>query len=400
MQFSGISRRTFLGAAAAAHPLLGANSKGTRIAMPEVEIADPLTERKMFRLTDPDVLFHLPHFHHRFLSRKNDFILLGGELDGTRQIFEYDLNRGRLTQLTDGPGVNTYSATLDARERTLYFVQGDALVETNARGRGQRKVYQVETGWALTGHLGLTANAKYAALIEMRDGDQRDDPREQFEKGPRCRLRVVDLAGSAPARTLVEEDRWLAWPQFRPGGLDILYAHEGPWGEIEDRLRLIGFDGSNDKALRPRSGEEEVGQEQWAADGSRIYFVHFPDSTGRRATVRSVDPVSGAEHTISPCSAFGWMQVNADATAIVGASRRLSGPNIYVLFTKLAREITLCEHSSSREPYPLPGGRSDPHASHPAPVFSRNSQWVYFTSDREGRPAIYRMKLEDLVSET
>jgi oligogalacturonide lyase len=94
------------------------------------------------------------------------------------------------------------------------------------------------------------------------------------------------------------------------------------------------------------------------------------------------------------------MQVNPDASAFVGASRRASGPNIYVLFTKLKREITLCEHSSSRKPYPLPGGGMDPYAAHPAPVLSHDSQWVYFTSDREGKPAIYRMKLEDLVSET
>ena len=367
--------------------------------MPEVELEDGLTGRKMARLTDPDVLFHLPHFHHRFLS-KNDFIVLGGELDGTRQLFEYDLNRGRLTQLTEGPGVNTYSATLDNRERSLYYIQSNTLIEAGARGRGERTVYQAEAGWALTGHLGLTTNSDYAALIEMRDGDHRDDPREQFEHGPLCRLRVVDIAGKVAPRTLVEEERWLAWPQFQPGGMNILYAHEGPWGEIEDRLRLISFDGKTDKALRPRTGEEEVGQEQWAEDGSRVYFVHFPDKTGRRATVRAVDPAGGAEEEISPCSAFGWMRVNADASAFVGASRRASGPNIYVLFTKLKREITLCEHSSTRKAYPSPGGGTDPYAAHPVPVLSHNSQWVYFTSDREGKPAIYRMKLEDLVSET
>lgn len=396
MRFRGISRRTFLGAVGTI-PLLGANSKGTRLDMPEVEIVDPLTERKMFRLTDPDVLFHLPHFHHRFLSRKNDFILLGGELDGTRQLFEYDLNRGRITQLTEGPGVDTYSATLDSRERTLFYIQSDALV---SGGRGDGKIYHAAAGWRLTGHLGLTTNSDFAALIEMKDGDQRDDPREQYEKGPRCRLRVIDVSGKSTPRTLVEEDRWLAWPQFRPGGLDVLYAHEGPWGEIEDRLRLVSFDGKEDKALRPRTGDEEVGQEQWSEDGSRVYFVHFPDKTGRRATVRAVDPATGAEETISPCSAFGWMQVNPDGSTIVGASRRASGPNVYVLFTKLQREITLCEHSSSRKPYPLPGGGSDPNAAHPSPVIAHNSQWIYFTSDREGKPAIYRMKLEDLVSET
>jgi len=51
------------------------------------------------------------------------------------------------------------------------------------------------------------------------------------------------------------------------------------------------------------------------------------------------------------------------------------------------RELTLCEH----------------HASDPAmvsPVFSPDSQSIFFASDRHGKSAIYRVHVEKFVEET
>lgn len=53
----------------------------------------------------------------------------------------------------------------------------------------------------------------------------------------------------------------------------------------------------------------------------------------------------------------------------------------------MKRELTLCEHRAS-----------DPAMA--APVFSANSQQLFFTSDLHGNPAIYRLDVTKLVSET
>jgi hypothetical protein len=72
-----------------------------------------------------------------------------------------------------------------------------------------------------------------------------------------------------------------------------------------------------------------------------------------------------------------------------------------VLFPSLDREITLCEHRASGKPYPIAGTDAmDYSCAAPETAFSRDSQWVYFTSDREGQPAVYRMNVEDLVEST
>jgi Tol biopolymer transport system component len=44
--------------------------------------------------------------------------------------------------------------------------------------------------------------------------------------------------------------------------------------------------------------------------------------------------------------------------------------------------------------------QEDRCASWPEPVFSHDSQWVYFATDREGKPAIYRINVADIVERT
>jgi oligogalacturonide lyase len=407
-----ITRRAFL---AASTPMLAKEvraGKGARFQAPMVKFADPLTERQMWRLTDPTVLHHLPHYHHHFISRNNESLLVTSEISGERQIFELRVEEagkgsaqtatGRMTQLTEGPGVHPYSATLGTRDRWIYFLQGDTLKQVEIRNGKERKIYTAPAGWRLTGHLSAADQGTYVALIEMRAGDWVSGFEQQFEKRPRCRLRVVE-SRSGRNWIAVETDNWLANPQFRPAGTAILYSYEGPWHKVDGRLHLVGLNGENPRSLRPREGAEGLGHEFWGADEDQsyfIYYVFYPDETGRGATVRRIAENSDKEEVVSRCTSFGWLQGNDDSSVIVGASRSLAGPNIYLLFTHLKRELTVCEHATSSKPYPIAGADAqDPSVAWPEPVFSHDSQWIYFTSDKEGKPAIYRMNVADLVEQ-
>ena len=106
-------------------------AQGSRLDQQPVELADELTGRALERLTDLKLLFHFPHYHHRFLAANNRSLILGGEADGTRQIHFHDLRRNRTTQLTDGEGTFSYSATMDDGEKDLFYLQGDGLNRTS-----------------------------------------------------------------------------------------------------------------------------------------------------------------------------------------------------------------------------------------------------------------------------
>ena len=392
------SRREALAASLLLHGSTLKGEQGSRFEQGAVELTDELTGRVLDRLTDLKVLFHLPHYHHRFLTADNRALILGGEADGTRQIHFYDLRRNRCTQLTGGDGTFAYSATMDEDEKELFYLQGDGLNRTSLNGRGGHQVFRCPGGWRFTGHMSISEGARTAALVEIREDDYRDNPAEQVAVRPQSRIRIIDLA-SGKDRLAVTQRAWLTHPQFRPGRRELLYtqaagAEPGPqayWSSIDEK---------NAKPLRPDDGGR-VERAYWALGGGEARFVHFPDDNLRGATVRSIVPETGAERRIARCSAFGWLQENSDGSAFVGASKRPSGPNVYVLFPSLDREITLCEHGASGKPYPIAGTDDlDYFCATPETAFSHDSQWVYYSSDREGQPAVYRMKVEDLVEST
>ena len=64
-----------------------------------------------------------------------------------------------------------------------------------------------------------------------------------------------------------------------------------------------------------------------------------------------------------------------------------TSPTILILLRVTRRELTLCEHRAG-----------DP--SSVAPIFSPDSQTIFFQSDRHGKPAIYEIHVEKLVEAT
>ncbi|MDE0262177.1 MAG: oligogalacturonate lyase family protein [Bryobacterales bacterium] len=395
-----VSRRCFL-AAASAQTAARAVGRGTRLRVESTEFQDGLTGRDITRLTDSAVLHHLPGSNLRCVARNNAFVLVAAEHGGVRQFHRLDLKRERLVQLTEGEAVHPYAAHLRRNDRGFYYLQGNELLQADIQGGGRRRLFACPDGWTLTGDLDISGAERYAALIEMAAGDVEPTPEQQFAREPHCRVRIVEISRN-PSRgkswVAAEERRWLSSPRFRPWRSQLLYAREGPWRRVRRRLQLVNLDGSSRTSLRPATGAERLGASYWAADGARLRFVHFPDGEKWTAGIRSIQPETREETADTPCSGFDWMTENADGTAIIGASRRPSGPNIYVLFPRMRREITLCEHLSSLKPYPLAGtDRSDPHAAAPAPALAPDSAAVYFSSDWEGLPAVYRMPIDDLV---
>ena len=249
----------------------------------------------------------------------------------------------------------------------------------------EREIWQVESGWVGTGDLGISIDGRYAAVVEMRAADRVSDAAQQFERKPLCRIRVVETF-KGNSWIAVEEKAWLARPQIRPKRDQILYCHEGPEERLAARLWLVNLDGKQKQSVRPRQGEEELGPEYWTGDGKLIGYAHYPDHAVRKATVRTFNPDTREEQVLSPCTQFWHLRGNADNSAIAGASRSKAGPNVYVLFPLIQREITVCEHTST--------------ALAPRLAFSPDSQWIYFSSDRGGVAAVYRAAVGDLVEKT
>ena len=97
-----------------------------------------------------------------------------------------------------------------------------------------------------------------------------------------------------------------------------------------------------------------------------------------------ISPDSNQDQSVAKTSQFVHFDANHDTSVFVGASRNQASPHILLLLRTTQRELTLCEHRAS-----------DPAAT--APVFSADSQQVFFQSDKHGKLAIYRVHVERFV---
>jgi oligogalacturonide lyase len=148
---------------------------------------------------------------------------------------------------------------------------------------------------------------------------------------------------------------------------------------------LANYDGQQNFALRTAQGE--TGPAIWSPDGRTVFYLNYPSDPHRLHNIRELTPDSQEDRPVADTTQFVAFERNADASVFTGASGSKASPHVLLLVRTVKRELTLCEHRAS-----------DPKMV--SPVFSPNSQQVYFVSDRHGKPAIYSIAVEKLVEET
>jgi len=173
------------------------------------------------------------------------------------------------------------------------------------------------------------------------------------------------------ATTLAEAEEEMSDPITRPKRASVLYRRGGG-------LYLANFDGKQNYRLRVSEGG--VSQAMWSPDGRSVLYLNA-------SAIREFVPDSNADRAVAQTSQFASFARNGDASVFVGAGGSKVSPYVMLLVRAVKRELTLCEHRAS-----------DPAMV--TPMFSPNSQQVFFNSDLHGKKAIYRMDVQKLVAAT
>jgi oligogalacturonide lyase len=168
-------------------------------------------------------------------------------------------------------------------------------------------------------------------------------------------------------------------PMPRPRRASV--AYRGP----ENSYWLAHLDGSRNFRLRLAAGLSLTAR--WAPDGRTLYYLSDPSEPGRSIQLREHDPDTGEDKLVAATSQFASFSANTDASVFAGASLSKAQPFVMILLRSVRRELTICEHRAT-----------DPASV--SPVFTPDSQQIYFQSDREGKPALYSMNIERLVEKT
>lgn len=332
-----------------------------------VRYLDPGTEFEVFRVTDPKHSSFLPPAANRLFPRRGGLLLYASDRGGTLQAYTLDLKKWESNALTDASALDPASLTLTPDDRSVVYADSGSLHIVAAGGGNRRELYRFPQG-ALPSGGGQPLRVAVTA----------DGPSVLFAESGTI-LRMLPLAGGGGAPRKVAENReGIDVPLVRPRRASVLYRSK-------DALWLANFDGQRQARLKT-APEGGIGPAFWSPDGRLVFYLHFP-ADGRSNTIREHNPDTGEDKLLGRTSQYVAFSANADASVFVGSSMSKAGPYVLLMLRSVRRELAICEHKAS-----------DP--ARVAPVFSPDSQKVFFQSDRHGKPALYSMVVDRLVEKT
>ncbi len=359
------TRRGFI-ASLAAGGAPAAEKKVQPLTPERLRYADPATEFPVTRLTSPKHASVLPPASRRVVARRGTFLVFSSDRTGSHQLMQMFLNTGEARQLTEAAALDPLSPALSPDDRSVLFFDGPVLRQLLFASMREMEVYRVPEGWARGRGFSVCQDGSRACLVETREG--------------RARLRMAPLRShGGEAATAFEAPGPLGDPLPRPRHPDVLYR------DGEDFLALAEEGQRNGRRLPLAPGR--TGPAFWSADGERLVYLSLPAEHGQLNTIREWAAGNDSERLVAATSQYASFAPNADGSIFVGASASKASPYILLLLRATRRELPLCEHRSS-------------DAAGVSPVFSPDSQRVFYQSDRDGQPAIYTVDVQRLVERT
>jgi hypothetical protein len=150
-------------------------------------------------------------------------------------------------------------------------------------------------------------------------------------------------------------------------------------------LWLVEFNGQNDRKLRTPEGTPV--QALWLADGKSFCYLRIPEARTELHELREQTPDTGEDKRLAPTSQFITFTRNSDASVFAGVSQNKGSPYILLLLRVARRELTVAEHRAR-----------DPHDV--TVLFTPNSQRLLWSTNREGKSAIYSFAVDKFVEQT
>ena len=358
------TRRGFLTSLAAVGAS-AAEKKAPPLPAEHLRYADPATEYPVTRLTSPKHSSILAPASHRVVSRKGSFLLYTSDQTGALQLMQAFLTTGEARQLSEAGALDPSSPALSPDDRSVLFFDGPVLKQLVFLTMRETEMYRVPEGWSRRG-FSVSQDGARACLVETREG--------------RWRVRTAPLRSrGGEAATAFEVPSPLGDALPRPRHEDILYS------DGDGLLTLWEAGGRKSRRLPLAPGRP--GPAFWAADGESLLYLNVSTVPGKLNTIREWVAASDSERLVANTSQYASFAPNANGSIFVGASANKASPYILLLLRVTRRELPLCEHRSSE-------------AAGVRPVFSPDSQRVFYQSDRDGKPAIYSVNVQKLVEPT
>ncbi len=356
----GLTRRSFLSVLPPSLVLAVSDVRQKRMrSLPQVgefvRFVDPLTENIVVRLTNPGWESVLPAPVHRFIAARERFLVFSSTRFGPLSPLETDLRTGRSRLLCESKDLAPRSLCLDARERALYLLDGKTVREITLSNLRTRTIAEGADAFALEGHSSQVLVLKGTQLIRVSG------------------RKIIADGVNGPEISVRPSGEGCFFERAPSSGVrEIWYVSFAGLGESKPKLLAKG----------------NIWNPIWNPNGQSLLFLREIEINGVPVPeIHEVLPDTGMERPVERTSQFAAFAPNGNGSVFVGASRSKAQPTVDLLLRSPQRELTLCEHRSTK-----PASVS--------PVFSPDSRRVYFQSDHEGKSALYAVNVERLVEPT
>ncbi|MCE0847186.1 oligogalacturonate lyase family protein [Buttiauxella sp. A2-C1_F] len=381
-------------------------AKGMRVKLVYEVSQDPDTGVEVTRLTPPEVTCHRNYFYQKCFTQDGSKLLFAGEFDGNWNYYLLDIAAAEAVQLTEGTGDNTFGGFLSPDDKSLYYVKNErTLLEVNLETLVEREVYRVPADWV--GYGTWVANSDCTKLVGIEISKDDWVPlndwkifHDFFHKGPNCRLLRVDLQTGESA-VIHQENNWLGHPIYRPfDDNTVAFCHEGPHDLVDARMWMVNEDGSNVRKVKEHAEGESCTHEFWVPNGSSLMYVSYLKGQQGR-TIYSYNPDNGENTEVMQMPACSHLMSNFDGSLLVGDGsgtpvdvKDTSGytidndPYLYAFDVAKKAYFRVARHDTSWATF-----ANSRQVTHPHPSFTPDDSAILFSSDKDGKPALYIAKM-------
>lgn len=318
------------------------------------EFLDPVTEVVIQRMTsEANNSFLLPPAH-RSISRRSDQVLIANDREGVLRLYFLDLKSGTQRLVSPEPLLNPSAACLLPDDRSaLFLTHSRQLRSTSARFKS---VDLPSGSELLEGPIALFDGTAAVLLTKSASSHH---------------IMLWNAAGLTP---LLTHEGVLASLRVAPRQKTLLFRRDA-------QLCSLALPATK-PALLPLDAASMAGL-QWDWQGSAFLFAHTEPPN--RVSIEEYDFATRKPRWSARTSQYSEFMPNRDSSVFVGASKSKASPLVLIMLRVTKRELAIAEHRSSGPVYPM---------------FTPNSQYVLYQTDRLGKSCVFGVKVNKLVEET